>query len=238
LKHNKTINSESASDLADHYNELYENSIKQIKLEGCETDSLINSSDDNRFGITLVIRPPLQIKNKIQSFINELKNIDINQYYYPNSDIHITIMSIISCYDGFQLDQISIQDYINLIKHNMQKIESFNIHFKGITASNSCVMIQGFMNGDSLKTFRNNLRTNFQNSKLEQTIDKRYSIQTAHSTGVRFKNVLTNKNEYLNILEKYRDFDFGEFEVDKFELVFNDWYQRKEYVKKLYQFYL
>lgn len=238
MKRNKTINSEATSDIAEHYNELYENSIEQIKLEGCETDSLINSTIDHRFGITLVIRPPLQIKNKIQSFINELKKIDSNQYYYPSLDIHITIMSIISCYDGFKLDQISIQEYINLIKHNMQKIESFNIHFKGITASNSCVMIQGFMNGDSLKTFRNNLRTDFQKSKLEQTIDKRYSIQTAHSTVVRFQNVLTNKNEYLNILNKYRDFDFGEFEVDKFELVFNDWYQRKEYVKKLYQFYL
>ena len=67
-------------------------------------------------------------------------------------------------------------------------------------------------------------------------MDKRYSIQTAHSTIVRFRNHLNEKENFLKIIDKYADFDFGTFEIKKIELVYNDWYQRNELVKKLYEF--
>ncbi len=221
--------------LADHYNNLYQNSIDEIRTEGCKTDPLIKSPTDNRFGITLLIRPPLPVKKRIEIFLNELKNIDNQQYYYPLSDIHITVMSIISCADGFDLKNISIPDYIQIIEESIQDVGKFRIKFKGITASTSTIMIQGFY-GEILNTMRNNLRINFQKSLLDQTIDKRYSIKTGHSTVVRFQNKLEQKNIYLEALEKYKDFDFGEFDVNRLELVFNDWYHRKEHVKTLNYF--
>jgi 2'-5' RNA ligase len=222
-------------DLAEHYNNLYQNSIDKIKTEGCKTDPLIKSPTDNRFGITLLIRPPLLVKKRIEIFLNELKNIDNQQYYYPLSDIHITLMSIISCAHGFELKNISIPDYIQIVEESIQDVEKFMFKFKGITASTSTIMIQGFY-GEILNTLRNNLRVNFQKSNLEQTIDKRYSIKTGHSTVVRFQNKLKHENNYLNVLEKYKDFDFGKFDVNRVELVFNDWYQRKEHVRTLSYF--
>jgi len=221
--------------LADHYDNLYQNSIDEIRTEGCKTDSLIKSPNDNRFGITLLIRPPLLVKKRIEIFLNELKNIDNQQYYYPLSDIHITVMSIISCANGFELKNISIPDYIQIIEESIQDVGKFRFKFKGITASTSTIMIKGFY-GEILNTLRNNLRINFQRSHLEQTIDKRYSIKTGHSTVVRFQNKLEQENNYLEALEKYKDFDFGEFDVNRVELVFNDWYQRKEHVKTLNYF--
>ena len=59
--------------------------------------------------------------------------------------------------------------------------------YKGVTASPSCLMIQGFMNHESLNITRNNLRKKLKNTTLQQSIDKRYSIQTAHSTVCRFR---------------------------------------------------
>jgi len=221
--------------LADHYDNLYQNSIDEIRTEGCKTDSLIKSPTDNRFGITLLIRPPILVKKRIEIFLKELKNIDNQQYYYPLSDIHITVMSIISCADGFDLKNISIPNYIRIIENSIQDVGKFRIKFKGITASTSTIMIKGFY-GEILNTLRNNLRINFQKSHLEQTIDKRYSIKTGHSTVVRFQNKLEQENNYLEALEKYKDFDFGEFDVNRVELVFNDWYQRKEHVKTLNYF--
>ena len=222
-------------DLADHYNNMYQNSIDEIRTEGCKTDPLIKSPTDNRFGITLLIRPPLLVKKRIEIFLNELKKIDDQQYYYPFSDMHITVMSIISCADGFELKNISIPDYIQVVEGSLQDVGKFRIKFKGITASTSTIMIQGFY-GEILNTMRNNLRINFQKSHLEQTIDKRYSIKTGHSTVVRFQNKLEQENNYLEALEKYKNFDFGEFDVNRVELVFNDWYQSKEHVKTLNYF--
>jgi len=98
-------------------------------------------------------------------------------------------------------------------------------------------LLQGFST-DTLNEIRDDLRTAFKNTDLQQSIDKRYAIQTAHSTVIRFRQALQNKDQLLELLEKYRDFDFGTFEVNRLELVYNDWYQREKFVKKLHEFHL
>ncbi|WP_445738421.1 2'-5' RNA ligase family protein [Mariniflexile sp.] len=222
--------------LKTHYENLYDKSIERILSDNYEIDHLINSPLDSRFGITLLIRPSTSIKNEIQKFLNILKRIDPNQYYYENSDIHITVMSIISCYNGFKLEQIDITKYIEIIRESLLNMSNLDIEFKDVTASPSCLMIQGFMSNDSLNELRDQLRDRFKNSNLEQSIDKRYAIQTAHATVVRFKEKLNQKSKFLEVLEKYRTHTFGTFQVKTMELVYNDWYQRDEFVEKLSEF--
>jgi len=224
--------------LEEHYSNLYKDSYKKISEGDYAIDPLLDVLDDYRFGITIVARPSLSVKNNIQNFLTELKAIDGNQYYYQNSDLHITVMSLISCYTGFNLNQISVPQYIELINKSLSGIKSFAIHFKGLTLSPSCVIVQGFFDDGTLEDIRNNLRINFRNSDLEQSIDKRYSIQTAHSTIVRFRKELEKKDSFLNMIERYRDYNFGSFKVENLELVYNDWYQREKFVKHLHSFNL
>lgn len=224
--------------LKQHYSKLYQDSIQKIQLDCYQPDPLIDSSDDKRLGITLLLRPNGSVNKNIQKVLSELRTIEPNQYYYPDTDLHVTVMSIISCYDGFNLNQIKIDDYVDTIKKSLSGLSRFKIEFRGITASPSCLMIQGFLADDTLNQIRDNLRLDFKNTDLEQSLDKRYSIQTAHSTIVRLRQTLKNKEEYLNKVNEFRDFYFGTFEVDTLELVYNDWYQRKERVKTLYQFRL
>ena len=221
--------------LSAHYDKLYQESKTKIANGHYEIDELIDSKDDYRFGITLVIRPDESTKTNIQQFLNEVKAIDPHQYYYQNSDLHITVMSIISCYVGFDLRHINVADYVKVIEPIVAKHRNFKIQFKGITASPSCILLQGFLT-DTLNEIRDDLRIGFKNTDLQQSIDKRYAIQTAHSTVIRFRQVLKNKDQLLKLVEKYRDFDFGTFEVHNMELVYNDWYQRKKFVKKLHEF--
>jgi 2'-5' RNA ligase len=223
--------------LAEHYHKLYTESIAKISAGNYETDHLIDSDTDQRFGITLVIRPDTETKGKIQQFLTEAKAIEPDQYYYQNADIHITLMSIISCYEGFDLKDINVEDYIQLIQRVLARHKCFKIQFKGLTASASCILIQGFLTG-TLNEIRDDLRAGFKNSDLQQRIDKRYAIQTAHATVIRFRSELIHVGALLSLIEKYRDFDFGTFEVKQVELVYNDWYQRERFVKKLHQFSL
>jgi len=222
--------------LIEHYDNLYRASVQKILTDEYQSDDLINSLDDKRRGITLIIRPDLQVRNRIQQFIDDLKTIEPRQYYYPNSDIHITLMSVISCYNGFDLSQISIADYVEVIQKCITRKKRFQIEFRGITASSSCVMVQGFPGDDSLNDIRDGLRTAFKNSDLQQTIDKRYSIQTAHSTVVRFRRKFSRKEAFIKIVDRYREYDFGQFTVNNIELVYNDWYQRRAYVETLFKF--
>lgn len=224
-------------DLSANYDKLYQESVAKIAAGNYEIDQLIDAKDDYRFGITLIIRPDENTKANIQRFLSEVKAIDPFQYYYQNNDLHITVMSIISCYVGFELEQINIQNYVKLIEQVLLKHRSFKIQFKGLTASPSCILIQGFLT-ETLNEIRDDLRIAFKNSQLQQSIDKRYAIQTAHSTIIRFRQALQNEHQLLDLVAKYRNFDFGTFEVKKVELVYNDWYQREQFVKKLHEFQL
>jgi 2'-5' RNA ligase len=224
--------------LTEHYNQLYIKSSEGILAGNYTIDSQINNASDSRFGITLIIRPNETIKTNIQSLLNELKAFDDTQYYYPDSDIHITVLSIISCHDGFTLDKISIQDYLEIIQRSLVGIDQIKIEFKGVTASPSAIMIQGFPTDESLNNLRNKLRANFKASALQQSIDSRYEISTAHSTIMRFQEKLENPEKLIAVLEKFRDYNFGEFTVDKLELVYNNWYQRKGNTINLCDFYL
>ncbi|SNR57881.1 2'-5' RNA ligase family protein [Flavobacterium sp. ov086] len=224
--------------LQEHYNELYKQSSEAILAGNYKLDSQINDQNDSRFGITLLIRPNEVIKANIQLFLNELKAIDPLQYYYPNSDIHITAMSIISCYEGFSLDKVSIPDYVEIIQKSLLDLNEIKIEFRGVTASPSAIMIQGFPTDESLNNLRDKLRENFKKSTLEQSIDSRYAISTAHVTVVRFQEKLQTPEKLIAITEKFRDFDFGTFTVDKIELVYNDWYQREKNTIQLADFHL
>lgn len=224
--------------LKEHYNKLYTESVAKIEADNYEIDSLIDANDDSRFGITLLIRPDERTKANIQQFLNEIKAIEPHQYYYQNPDIHITVMSIISCYSGFNLTKINIEDYIEVVKQVLIKHKSFSLQLKGLTASPSCILLQGFFSDNTLNEIRDQLRLSFKNSTLQQSLDQRYVLQTAHSTIIRFREVLNNKAGFLAIVEKYKDFNFGTFEIKNLELVYNDWYQRAQFVQKLYDFEL
>ncbi len=84
---------------------MWQESLQKIKEKGFDFDPLIDSERDDRFGITLLIRPDQKVKESIQEFINEIKQVEPHHHFYPNTDIHVTVMPLISCYKGFQLTQ-------------------------------------------------------------------------------------------------------------------------------------
>lgn len=223
-------------DLRTHYDNLYKNSLQVFSSQGVEVDHNIDNPKDDRYGLTLIVRPDENTRKKMMEFINELSKIDSLQYYYPSSDIHITILSIISCTAGLKLKNIEVSDYINLIAHQLKGIGRFELNMEGITASPSCIMVRGYPTDDTLNSIRNRLRSAFKLSDLVQSLDQRYLLQTAHSTVMRFRQPLTRKNLFLEKTESFRDHNFGTFEVQKVELVYNDWYQRSSNVQLLHSF--
>ncbi|MEM6262871.1 MAG: mutarotase [Bacteroidota bacterium] len=221
-----------------HYDQLYRDSIQKIQADAYQVDKLIDSEHDTRFGLTLLVRPDKATTHRVQQVLSKIRAVEPQQYYYRDADLHVTVMSIISCYEGFTLGQIKVEEYVDTIQKSIQGVGRFDIEFRGLTASPSCLMVQGFFTHDTLDRIRDNLRANFSATNLEQTLDKRYPTQTAHSTIFRLKETLANKEQFLEIVDTYRDFHFGTLTVDTLELVYNDWYQRRERVKVLHRFEL
>src|SRR5699024_5260457 len=125
----------------------------------------------NRYGLTLLARPSEETIKNIQAFLDKVREIEPQQYYYPPSSIHITVLSIISCHKGFNPNHIDRKYYIENIVKGLKEREPFEIEFKGITASPSCVLIQGFYENGTLDVVRNKLRTTFKQSQLPHSVD-------------------------------------------------------------------
>lgn len=218
------------------YTDLYNESYQKILNEDYSIDLNIDNPADKRFGLTLLIKPQIETKNKIQNFLTELKDIEPQQYYYSNADLHITALSIISCYDGLSLSDINVSEYSKTIAKSLESVSEFEIEFKGITASESAIMIQGFPKTETLNEIRENLRSNFGKSSLQKSIDRRYPLTAAHITVMRFRKKLNDASQFINYIEKYRDYDFGTSKISKLDFTYNDWYQREEVVQKLAEF--
>lgn len=225
-------------DLEKHYSKLWEASLSKFQQGEFEYDMMIDSTSDNRMGLTLLLRPDAAAKEKIRQLINSLRAIDPTQYYYPDTDIHVTVLSVISCYAGFQLNSIRVNDYITLIQEALKDLASFEIELRGITASSGCILVQGFPLDDQLNRLRTILRKKFSQSNLQQSLDERYLLETAHSTVVRFRTPLQKKSSFISELLKYKNYPLGTFKVKEIELVYGDWYQRKSRVKHLHTFRL
>ena len=227
--------------------------------EGVSVDHNIHSNADTRRGVTALAyieKNDTQVATRISEFLAGLQKVIPNQYFYPTDELHLTMLSVISCVDDFTLDDIHIPHYTALFQEALSGLPEFNITFKGVTATPDCVVIQGVVDheksgkneeNDTLALLRQRLRNAFKSSTLRSSIDARYTLKTAHCTAVRFCSPLntssnTNANTQaseselvLNYLERYRNHNFGTITVKHIDLVFNDWYQRLNNTKRLAQ---
>src|SRR5690625_1691435 len=224
--------------LENRYNKLWNQSLQKFRSNEFEFDPLINSEDDTRYGITLLARPSKEIKQNISETLNEIKNVAPNQYYYREPDLHVTILSLISCFAGFSLNKIDQSDYREVVQSAINSVSPFKIRFHGLTASPSCILVQGFPKYNQLSKLRNELRQKFKDSDLQHSIDKRYQLQTAHITVVRFSHLFENAERFVNKVAGLRDRNFGSCVIDQVELVGNDWYHQQEKVKSIAKFSL
>lgn len=212
--------------LQERYEAMRATALPRLAQGTADVDPLLDSADDQRRGITLLTRPPARITSIIEEMLADFKQAEPQQYYYPDTDIHLTILSIISCYSGFALPMISPAAYQDAVRGILLQVRPFHITYAGLTASAGGIMVQGMPHDQSLEELREATRNFFRHSTLQHSIDQRYSIQTAHSTVIRFKTALANPAALLEKIEKYQRYFIGSFEVNRVELVFNDWYQR------------
>ncbi|ANE48712.1 hypothetical protein SY83_03815 [Paenibacillus swuensis] len=222
------------------YEKLWSQALQSFETNSVRIDSnLLSKTVDLRRGLTLICRPSRNVQDAVVNFLEEANQIESNQYYYKPNELHTTVLAIITNNAEFKLSEIDITSYVEVLSQSILSIPSFNISYRGITASPDCVMIQGFPQGSTLEELRHKIRDNFKKSGVKSTLDERYMTHTAHMTCLRFQNpILRNSDEFLRFLKKNRDFDFGTSELNDLELVVNDWYMSEENVEVLHRFSL
>ncbi|MCB2409799.1 2'-5' RNA ligase family protein [Hymenobacter lucidus] len=212
--------------LQDYYAAMRTKAVRHLLRGDAELDIQLDSGHDTRRGVTLLTRPPASIIAALEALMDDFRRLEPEQYYYPATDIHLTILAVISCYPGFTLAQINPANYRAAVRQILQTSRPFTITYSGLTASPGGIIAQGFPEDAGLQQMRDNTRQFFRHSALPQSIDQRYSIQTAHSTLIRFRRPLRNPAGVVELLGHYQHQFIGSFAVNTVELVYNDWYQR------------
>lgn len=206
------------------YERLWREASPSLARGAINLDPLIGSGQDRRRGLTVVLRPAAAVLDAYDEFLLEARSLEPAQYFYPRSDMHTTVLSIVSCEPEFQPSPAERAEYAQLVGTVAAGAEPFSVTYRGVSASRDGVLAQGFPRGGGLERLRSALRDAVERSGLGSTMDSRYRLETAHSTLLRFRTPLADPAAFHAFLERNRGRAFAETTVERVELVVNDWY--------------
>ncbi|WGS62265.1 2'-5' RNA ligase family protein [Vibrio lentus] len=219
------------------YDDMWQRFELALKHNEYELDPYLSDlENDTRRGITALAylnQGNRSTINEITRFQKEVRELEPQQYYHPSNELHLTVLSVISCLAEFVVTEIDVSSYIDVFRSVLKNAGKIEIRYHGVSASPNSIVIQGFPTSDTLERLRNELRTQLTEAGVRVTFDSRYKLVTAHSSIIRFKAPLNDAQQLLALCQQYRNHDFGRVVLEDFELVFNNWYQNLDVTKSL-----
>lgn len=194
---------------------------------------LRDKNKDRRMGLSIIGRPGPAVGERFAAFLNQAKLVAPKQYFYRDSEFHLTVLSLFTATEAFERHWNNLVAYRAAVDQALIGGQAFTVHYRGITASKNAVMIQGFVQGPQLERLRASLRQALRVAGLGDGLDQRYAIETAHSTVIRFVSQPEELPQLLRLLGQNRTTDFGKTTFQSLQLVKNDWYMSEEKVEVL-----
>src|SRR5205085_9542615 len=117
-------------------------------------------------------------------------------------------------------------------------VPPFTIEIRGVTLAAGAVLAQGFPHDDTLASVRDRLRAALAARGLGGALDRRYRLETAHMTLVRFAAPLRDPARFVDALAAARTTEFGASAVASLDLVLGDWYNTAAHQRVLARYQL
>ena len=224
--------------LQDHYDAIWNRSLDAIREGSIDCDPRLALGPDPRRGLTVIARPDAVLASRFEHLLDQLCEIESGQYRHPLADMHVTILSLFTVCEDYHGQLARCEDYRAAVRDAVQGVPSFEIEFRGITASRGAVLAQGFPRDGAIDALRERLRTQLRARGLDASLDQRYKLVTAHATLLRFMRPLTQPERFAEALAGLRDAPLGLTRVQSVELALNDWYMRSGTLRHIETFEL
>jgi 2'-5' RNA ligase len=220
--------------LQNRYDEMWLAAIARIRAGEIESDPVLSSgSPDRRRGLTVIARPSAAVRRRVAAFLDQLRGIEPDQHYYAGPELHLTVLSLFTATVDHEPLFARTEHYVSAVDAALRTMAPIRIEFRGVTASPGTVMIQGFFTSAALNDLRDALREQLRARSLTQGVDRRYRLETAHMTVVRFRTRLRDGEQFAGALERARERSFGACSIRSFSLVKNDWYMTQPVLEPL-----
>ena len=104
------------------YNSIFQEHIKDIENNQITIDQYLrNETIDNRRGISLII--PISFNNTVYTdLVKDYCDIEAYQYYYPETDLHITIFTFLSARDTYKNNEEVNRNFIDISETVLQNM--------------------------------------------------------------------------------------------------------------------
>jgi len=212
------------ADLAQVYADLWRPARAAFLRNAGQIDPLLQSgAADARRGLTVIFRPQPAVAARVGAWLAEMAPDEPAQYYYTPAQLHVTVLSLFTATPDFGPYFARLPRYLAALDAALATLPPFAVAFRGVTASPSTVMVQGFPDDHTLERARAALRTAIAAAGLGGDLDRRYRLVTAHLSALRLRVPLTDPAGFVARLDRARHLDFGVTQVDEVLLVANDW---------------
>jgi 2'-5' RNA ligase len=217
------------SELTTQYSNLWESNLPRVSAGKIEIDTcLSNPVTDLRRGLTLLFRPSPKTTLSIAGFLEEIRDLEPEQYFYPAADLHFTVLSLFTASIDHQAGYAAIPEYRAFVQQALEDMPAFSLQLKGISLTTGAVIVCGYPDSEVLNLIRTKLRELLACGNLGSGMEKRYTLTMAHSTILRFSAPLRNPPVFVKMLSENRARSFGTIIVSEVHLVKNDWYMRHQ----------
>jgi hypothetical protein len=183
-------------------------------------DFLATPEADKRRGVTLLVPVP-ELGEKYQELVTRFVSGEPNQYYYPLSDLHVTVFTFISGTADYVPNDEMNRAFREITKDVLAGIKGIRIDFDGIVFSREAGIICGY-DDDVLIEMRKGIRERLKKKGIP--VLERYESKSSHVTFCRFKERLGNPKSFTATIKKNEAKYFGRYGIKNIHLVQNDWY--------------
>ena len=168
-----------------------------LRTSGTSPDPTLRSllSDQNvdqRYGVNLVVHPPLTVLQQIRAIQQHLRTHEPQQYYYPSTDLHLTMMEILAARPLQNITSVATQvkEHLDQLLQDLPTPQLDTPLF--VFDQYGCAL--NFLPSDSrLQTLRRCLNERLTHMGISLT--SRYPPQSAHLTLMRYVSPLQTESE-------------------------------------------
>ena len=214
--------------LEELYARIHAESCGSIINNGVQPDHFLrHPATDRRFGLTLLAAIDPAVAETMCATGEEIKAIEPEQYYYPATDLHVTVLDFIGAHEGFCCNTTHLQLFNSIIEEAVKGAASFEIEFRGVILSPAGILVKGYYR-DGLSALRDLLRREARERHVD--LQERYRSISAHVSLMRYRSILGNRAQLLRFMENNGERPIGRMTVRRCTLVIHDWYNRRRAV--------
>ena len=165
----------------------------ELVLDQQLINELLHPGSDQRSGVNIVARPSISVLDQISALQNQLRVIEPKQYYYPGSDLHLTVLEICSGTESAHADRV-LNEVLAVAPAILSQLPSPILRQASARVDGHAGVVV-FQDSGTLSDLRQCLSSRL--AARGVSVSPRYASASAHITFMRFINQLAGRWEQL-----------------------------------------